>query len=301
MSDYLKGAATTASVPGIRLVCRQLLAAGPSSAAQLVAVLRPDDLMNGNGEGAALPGSLEVAADLRLIAKLGSGKDSGWEPGPALIAAKDASKATESATAFRPLVAQALNGRARECIKQQQDPSDVAKGLVWLLGRDPLAGIPWEWDDGAEPELIASGLKAAKVIENSTQWRPFWRWCVALGYAHQLGLGGKRVLSVSSVASIRDFASGTRGAIPASRFLTDLLEAVPVLGHADLLNTLPEKARPQGRGAATALIAEGLYRLEAENLVDLQPGDDSENVVQLAPSDGESRVIRSVEWIGVEA
>lgn len=296
MSDYLKGAATTASVPGIRLVCRQLLSAGPSTTSGLAAVLRPDDFMKGDGEGAALPGSLEVAADLRLVAKSGSGRDSVWDAGPVLMAAKDPFGAAESSSAFRSLVAQALNDRVRECLRDKQQPSDVAKGLVWLLGRDPLAGMTW---DGAEPELVASGLKAAKVIENLTQWRPFWRWCVALGYGHQLGLGGKRVLSISAVQAIRHFVSRTHGTVPASQFLDNLLEAVPVLGHPALVNTLPDKARPQGQGTATRLIADGLYRLEAAKLVNLLPGDDSENVLQLAPSDGESRVIRSVEWIGV--
>lgn len=297
MSDYLKGAAP-ASVPGIRLICKQLLAGGPSSTSQLAATLRPNDLMAGNGEGATLPASLDVAADLGLITKLTSGKDPEWDAGPALTASSDPAAAVESAAAFRPLAANALNERTRECVKQQEDPSDVAKGLVWLLGRDPLASISW---DDAEAELVASGLKKAKVIENLTQWRPFWRWCVALGYGHQLGLGGRRVLSVSSVAAITNFTSSRKGVTPAKEFIAGLLEAAPVLGHPSLINTLPEKGRPQSQGSASGVIAEGLLRLEAQKLVDLPPGDDSENVVQLAPSGDESRAIRSVEWIGEKA
>jgi hypothetical protein len=254
--------------------------------------------MAGNGEGSTLPASLDVAADLGLITKLTSGKDPDWDVGPALTASRDPAAATESATAFRPLAAHALNERARECVKQQQDPSDVAKGLVWLLGRDALASISWDDEDA---ETVASDLKKAKVIENLTQWRAFRRWCVALGYGHQLGLGGRRVLSVSSVAALADFTSSREGATPAKQFIAELLEAVPVLGHPSLINTLPEKGRPQWQGSASSVIAEGLLQLEAQKLVDLQPGDDSENVVQLAPSDDESRAIRSVEWIGQKA
>ena len=297
MSDYLKGAAP-ASVPGIRLVCKQLLAVGPSPTSKLTSDLRPNNLMIANGEGATLPASLDVASDLGLITKLASGRDPDWEAGPILMASKDPSKVVDSAAAFRPLAAGALNKRARECVGQKQDPSDVAKGLVWLLGRDPLASISW---DKSDAELVRSGLKKAKVIENLTQWRPFWRWCIALGYGHQLSLGGRRVLSVRSTTALKDFASCVNGVIPAKQFIAGLLDTVPVLGHPDLVNTLPESGRPQWQGSASALIAEGLYRLEAHKLVDLQPGDDSENVVQLAPSSDELRVIRSVEWIGSES
>lgn len=254
--------------------------------------------MAANGEGATLPASLNVAEDLGLITKLTTDRDPEWQLADCVANLKDAVAAVETAASFRPLVARMLNERALESAKKQEDPSDVSKGLVWLLGRDPLASIAW---DGAEDELRVSGLNKAKVIDNTTQWHAFWRWCIALGYGHQLSLGGRRVLSVSSVVPIVEFAAGRKGPTPARQFINDLLNDSPVLGHPSLIETLPESGRPRWQGSASRVIAEGLLQLEAQKVLELQPGDDSENVVQLATGDKDVRAIRSVEWIGRSA
>ena len=65
MTDYLSGAETTATVPGMRVICRYLLTRGPANSDQIALALRPPGAQEVSRT--ILDGSLLVARDLGLV------------------------------------------------------------------------------------------------------------------------------------------------------------------------------------------------------------------------------------------
>jgi hypothetical protein len=292
-TDYLRGHAA-ASVPGIRLICKYVVASGTAHTSQIQAALRPPGLVpKADGEGATMPASLEVAKDIGLLAT-GGGRDPAWSPGPGLTAMDSAPTVLENGTAFRPLILRGVSRRALELATGPERPSDLSLALTWALGRDPLMPLPWDVRE-AEGALKAEGMSA--IIDNSSQWLAFRRWLTALGPgAADHAPGGRRVLSVSTASAIRDAGIGTPQATPARAFVNSLLSSVPVLGHELLVKRLPAEAQRAWEGAVSPGLAQGLLELEAMGELKMLPGDDSENMVRLAVG-GESQTVRSIEWL----
>jgi hypothetical protein len=293
-TDYLRGHAA-ASVPGIRLICKYVVASGPARTSQIQAALRPSDVVPmTDGEGATMPASLEVARDIGLLATDG-GRDPVWSPGPGLTALESAPALLETSDDFRPLILRELSRRALELAAGLDRPSDLSLALTWVLGRDPLMPLSWESRE-AVPMLKAEGM--SEVIDNRVQWLAFRRWLTALGPGTaSRAPGASRVLSVSVASAIRDAGIGTPQPVPARAFVSSLLSSVPVLGHDSLVERLPAQARRAWEGTVSPGLAQGLLELEAMKKLEMLPGDDSEATVRLAVG-GESRTVRSIEWRG---
>jgi hypothetical protein len=292
-TDYLRGHAA-ASVPGIRLICKYVVASGTARTSQIQAALRPPGLVpKTDGEGSTMPASLEVAKDIGLLVTDG-GRDPVWNPGPALTAMESASAVLETGDAFRPLILRRVSKRALELAPGPERPSDLSLALTWALGRDPLMPLPWE---AREAEHTLGTESMSKIIDNRAQWLAFRRWLTALGPgAADYASGGRKVLSVSTASAIRDAAIGTPRPVPARAFVSSLLSSVPVLGHELLVRLLPTEAQRAWEGAVSPGLAQGLLELEAMGALKMLPGDDSENMVRLAVG-GESRTVRSIEWL----
>ena len=146
-TDYLRGHAA-ASVPGIRLICKYVVASGSARTSQIQAALRPPGLVpKTDGEGSTMPASLEVAKDIGLLATDG-GRDPAWSPGPGLTAMESAPAVLETGDAFRPLILREVSRRALELATGPERPSDLSLALTWALGRDPLMLLPWEYSRG---------------------------------------------------------------------------------------------------------------------------------------------------------
>jgi hypothetical protein len=291
-TDYLRRYAT-ASVPGIRLICKYVMANSPARTSQIQAALRPFGVVpKADGAGATMPASLEVAKDLGLLTTDGS-RDPAWSPGPSLTALESAPVVLESGDAFRPLVLRELSRRALELAAGAERPSDLSLALTWVLGRDPLLQLPWET---REAELTLKAESMSAIIDNRDQWRAFRRWLTALGAGTaDHAPGGKRVLSVSTASMICDAGIDTPEPVPARAFVRSLLGTIPVLGHELLLAQLPAGVRPTSKGTVSPALSQGLLELEAMKAMKMLPGDDSEAVVRLAVG-GESRTVRSIEW-----
>lgn len=292
-TDYLRSHAA-ASVPGIRLICKYVVASGVARTSQIQAALRPPGLVaKAAGEGSTMPASLEVAKDIELLAT-GGGRDPAWSPGPGLSAVESASAALETGDAFRPLILRGVSRRALELARGSGRPSDLSLALTWALGRDPLMPLPWETRE-AESTLKIEGMSA--IIDNPGQWSAFRRWLTALGpgIADHVS-GGRRVLSVSTASAIRDAGISAPQPVPARAFVSSLLDSVPVLGHKALVARLPTEAQRTWDGAVSPGLAQGLLELESMGELKMLPSDDSENVVRLAVGE-ESRTVRSIEWL----
>jgi hypothetical protein len=291
-TDYLRGHAA-ASVPGIRLICKYVVASGSARRSQIQAALRPPGLVpKTDGEGSTMPASLEVAKDIGLLATDG-GRDPAWSRGPRLTAMESARAVLETGDAFRPLILREVSRRALELATGPERPSDLSLALTWALGRDPLVPLPWEHREAVDT-LKAEGMSA--IIDNRDQWRAFRRWLTALGPGTaDRAPGGRRVLSVSTASAIRDAGIGTPQPVPARVFVGSLLSAVPVLGHELLVERLPAEAQRTWEGTVSPGLAQGLLELEAMKKLEMLPGDDSEATVRLAVG-GESRTVRSIEW-----
>ena len=239
-TDYLRGHAA-ASVPGIRLICKYVVASGSARRSQIQAALRPPDLVpKTDGEGSTIPASLKVAKDIGLLATDG-GRDPAWSPGPGLTAMESASAVLEAGDAFRPLILREVSRRALELATGAERPSDLSRALTWALGRDPLIPLPWEHREAVDT-LKVEGMSA--IIDNRDQWRAFRRWLTALGPGTaDHAPGGRRMLSVSTASAIRDAGIGTPQPVPARVFVSSLMDSVPVLGHGLLVEWLPAEAQ----------------------------------------------------------
>jgi hypothetical protein len=295
MTDYLKGYAA-ASVPGIRLLCKYVVANGPSPRSQIQSALRPADIVpKTDSEGATMPASLEVARDIGLLTTDGSKQDPIWSPGPCLVALESASAVLETADAFRSLILKSLSITASRLASSNKPASDVSIALTWVLSRDPLIQTWWD-HRRMESRIKAEGM--SKVIDNYSQWNAFRRWLTAFGLGAATRFSGRELmLSVSTASAIRDARIETLRPMPAKEFIGSLLSAVPILGHELLLSRLPVEAKPTWEGTASPAVAQGLLELEAMKELRMLPGDDSEAVVRLAVGK-ESRAVRSIEWTG---
>ena len=294
MTDYLRGYAT-ASVPGIRLICKHVLANGQATTPDISDALRPTDIMPGaEGEGATLPASLEVAKDIELLTNDGGRRNPVWSLGPRLEALKSPQTVLQTADMFRPLILKCVSQTALKLATDEKRPSDVSLALTWVLGMDPLARLSWDYSE-MESTLKAEGM--SDVIDNAEQWRSFRRWFTALGLGIAVRISrNKMMLSVSTASTIRDAGIGTQGLMSAREFINSLLEIVPIMGHRSLISQLPIKARPAWEGTASPAVAQGLLELEAMKSLRMLPGEDSETAVRLAVGD-ESRAVRSIEWL----
>jgi hypothetical protein len=292
-NDYLRSDAA-ASVPGIRLICKYVVASGTARTSEIQAALRPPGLIpKTDGEGSTMPASLNVAKDIGLLATDG-GRDPSWSPGPALTGTESTQAVVETGDAFRPLILRGVSRRAFELATGAESPSDLSLALTWVLGRDPLMPLPWETRD-AEVTLKVEGMSA--IIDNPSQWVAFRRWLTALGPgAVDPAPGGRRVFSVSTASAIRDAGTGTTQPVPARTFVNSLLNSVPILGHKLLVKRLPVEAQRAWESAVSPGLAQGLLELEAMGELKMLPGDDSENMVRLAVGE-ESRTVRSIEWL----
>jgi len=291
-TDYLRGHAA-ASVPGIRLICKYVVASSSARTSQIQAALRPSDLVpKSEGEGSTMPASLEVAKDIDLLATDG-GRDPVWRPGTGLTATESVPASLETGVAFRPLILRQVSRRALQLAAGSERPSDLSLALTWALGRDPLTPLPWEFRE-AEEMLKAEGMSS--IVDNRSQWLSFRRWLTALGPGTAVRApGGRRALSASTASVIRDAGISTPQPVPAREFVSFLLNSISVLGHELLVAQLPVEARRILESTVSPGLAQGLLELEAMGVLKMLPGDDSEQMVRLAVG-GESRTVRSIEW-----
>lgn len=285
MTDYLSGAQTTATVPGIRVICRYLLTVGPASTEAIAAALRPP----GDVEASRtiLDASLSVASDLGLVRRP-EGKGGEWLLEPNLLTEADVT----SVDAFQGLVLRFVGLAALKALDEGRQPSDVALGLAWVVQRDPLDPLSYEFDGRTEDLMAQAGI--LKVIPQSTQWNAFRRWAIELGIAHRArSMAGVRLV-VSTSEAIRTNTPTSMTKESASAFVDALLEAVPVLGHPKLVAALPEKARPRVEQRVSPAVAQGLISMAERGLLDLEPSEDAARSVPLTVGSDTGWNVRSV-------
>ena len=72
---------------------------------------------------------------------------------------------------------------ALTALKGNAKPSDVALGLTWLLLRDPLDPLSYDFAGRTEELMKSSGM--LQVVPQPTQWNAFRRWAAELGIANR--------------------------------------------------------------------------------------------------------------------
>lgn len=267
MVDYLKQH-MLASVPAL-LVISRYLSTLPSGVEEneLQRVLRPEAMADrrsvssaGDDASNVLTSSLSVGEDLGLFDSERSGR------GRRLWGLRDNIRnqvrrfPSADSRSFRSLVLQRLSARALEEVRAENQPSDVALALTWVLRRDPLEPLSMNWDKGPEAAFENAGMRNA--VANAEQWRSFQRWARSLGIATVAQVSRQEAyLLVDPTRALIDVLGRLPRQERAEQWFDQLHEVLPVLGHPALISALPQgSARVQGISASLALATQKLKR-----------------------------------------
>lgn len=299
-TDYL-GGRITASAPALYVICRYLaLHPDGVTSARLRDALHPPGLTKveeprlDRQAPSVLQASLEVAQHLSLVAVTGGGDSriftlgDVWDSGMDILADGDSSR-------FRALVLARLGQVALEDMRDGCRPTDLVRGLVQFLHRDPLRPLQLTWSSqgnaASSPEVYFKG-QAEVAVPNQEQFRSFWRWAIALGLAWRPG--------TTATHLVADPTSAIRAALPAlpaeaaaDEWLARLYEALPILGHPELLQVVLNAAPPPQSLLGSVELA--IRRLEADGTLRLVPSADALNAVVLSRGGTEHRRISRIE------
>lgn len=300
-TDYLSGRTTTASAPALYVICRYLtLHADGVTSAWLRDALHPPGLTAEEEPGpdrqapSVLEASLEVAQHLSLVSVTGAGDSrvftlgDVWNDGTDVLTHDDSRR-------FRAFVLARLGKVALEDVRDGRRPTDLVRGLVQFLHRDPMRPLQLTWSSqgnaASSPEAFFKGQNEV-AVPNQEQFRPFWRWALAFGLAWRTGS--------AAIHLVADPTSAIRAVLPtmpaeggADEWLARLYEALPMLGHPDLLHVVLKSVPPPQSMLGSVELA--IRRLEADGTLRLVPSADAINAVVLSQGGAEHRRISRIE------
>jgi len=269
---YLSGDAQ-ASVTILYPVCRWLSSRDEVAYEVMSAALQPAHVVSGGST--ALRATLRVGRDIGLLERLGPARISDEAADWALLA-PIRSRRDEWYTdpiRFRVLVRRALLAKAVDDIAAGETPSDVAVGLAWLLACDPVSPLSQTYSEG--PEGALNSQKLSSYIANGDQWRPFYRWAVALGCAELSQVGNHRLILPDPTAALaEELPSIPRAGVSARDFYATVAKALPVLDGGRISefmrNERAECADPRGDAMIGPAFSLALRRLESQGAIGLQ-------------------------------
>ena len=296
MTKYL-AADVNASVPAIRLICLYLASAGPSSTGQIAEALAPKEVIgqdNADGQRAEkfVAAALNVAADLGFVSS--PARPGGeYSISSTLAGSVRLESLLGNAHEFRPRVRSAIGSRALEQVRAGGSPSDVALGLTWLLSLDPLDPLSWE-----DPLSLSVNKHMRQHIVNGEQWNAFRRWATSVGLANRLATSKRPVLQVTAVQCVSAFVAAMPQELDAGVFLSSLLDENPLLGHPELLQALPESARPLAQPSVSPSIAQALMSLQEAGQLELVRSEDATRAMTLVVAGETQATIRAVRATG---
>ncbi|SRR6266851_2252197 len=263
--------ATVSNVSILLVVMRWLDANGPASYEDLATAVRPPSLVPEADN--ALRATLEVASHIGLLGT--DNPDGDWRIvqqglSPDSLARHDR---------FRALVRRALLDRAVRDYEDGAEPSDVALGLTWLCSLDPSRPLGWGWDGDDGTERVIRKMQFTDVITNSTQWRAFRRWAVALGFATDDKLGGAlHRLTADATTAIADCLPEMQPSQTAREFMDGLAVALPTVDGGVLETALRRRGiQYEARAEASVgpVVGHALERLNRRGWLRLQKSDDA--------------------------
>jgi hypothetical protein len=296
--DYLKQH-LLASLPALLVVTRYLADQREGLAeAGLQRALQPRAMFNeatepqeSTGAHGALLASLEVGADIGLLTAEGA-------RGPHRVWTlhgdhrdKVAACTSGGSGPFRSLILRLLGAHARAVAEDGQQPSDLARGLTWLLlTQNPLTPLAASWSDG--PEAAFNDAHLDKAVGNAEQWRAFRRWARSLGVATdaQANPGARKArLIVDPAPAIRSVLPLLPTRASAAQWLGRLRSELPVLGDTALAKYV--NADTTGVPAAVAF---ALQKLERAGHLELITSDDARDGMVLQIGTEPARTVTEI-------
>jgi hypothetical protein len=278
---YLAGDAQ-ASVAILYPVCRWLSNRDVVAYKVMAAALQPAHVVSGGST--ALRASLRVGLDIGLLERLGpariSDEAADWALRAPIRDGRDEWYADP--VRFRVLVRRALLAKAVDDIAAGQTPSDVAVGLAWLLAHDPVNPLPQSYGEG--PERALNDQKLNSYIANGDQWRPFYRWTVALGCAELSQVGNRRLILPDPTAALaEELPPIPRAGMSARDFCATVTKALPVLDGGRISDFMrDERAEcvdPRGDAMVGPAFSLALRRLKSQGVIGLQSEPDARHRV----------------------
>ena len=278
---YLAGDAQ-ASVAILYPVCRWLSSRDVVAYEVMAAALQPAHVVSGGST--ALRASLRVGRDIGLLERLGPARTSDeaadWALRAPIRDRRDEWYADP--VRFRVLVRRALLAKAVDDIAAGETPSDVAVGLAWLLAHDPVSPLPQIYSEG--PERALNDQKLNSYIANGEQWRPFYRWAVALGCAELSQIGNRRLILPDPTAALaEELPPIPRAGVSARDFYATVAKALPVLDGGRISDFMRDEraecADPRGDAMVGPAFSLALRRLESQGVIDLQREADARHRV----------------------
>lgn len=266
--NYLTGSATQANVAVLWVVARWLARVEAARLDQLSAALRPASVVLGADD--ALRASLATGVDFDLFSLDADGRYR--------LAESVTSADIGDHRSFRRIVCRLLLARAVAELECGRSPSDVALALAWLLSLDPMRPPAWGWE---HTETWAHRDGAIEVVRNSTQWRVFRRWSIALGMAEARNpdrLGGPATLSPDPSRAVAAVLKRLPPSMPGNAFLEALAVELPCLDTGALEPAATALGVPySARSGATIGPALGyaLTRLDRRGVLRLVRQDDA--------------------------
>lgn len=268
--QYLRGNAT-ASATALYVVCRYLsnFESGQEEA-ELRRSLQP--LRSGQSSesdaSAVLSASLSVGEELQILRKGATGTP--WTVDAHFgesFKSGDSSWPSFRAELMRQIMAQA--GELGEA-------PDLVLGMTWFLQLDPLQPLGSQWNAGAERAVRDANFEA---VSNSSQWRAFMRWALALGIARRVDSGKAKVLVPDASTAIADQLPHLQSNAKSRDWLAELRGLLPICGAQGLLAQLPDTRA--GWNDLPPAVALGLLKLEKAGKIALSPSDDASDVINL--------------------
>ena len=240
-----------ASLVTVWVAARYLHHAGPKPASDIMITLRPSFLTE--GPGMALESSIEVAINLKLFIR---GKNSKGD----IRLADDLLAGSDWTISFDRFAGYVNRRIVEQAEGAEEDISDVAQALVWLVQRD--------WRVPANPFSRDGGTWR---VPNPDQERALRRWFVELGYLHP----GASTFLIDPTRAIRGAVWDLSGLFSARSFVEALGQAVPTgLGHALCLALHDSDQNQSGELSLFPSISYGVQRLVRSGKVHLSTLDD---------------------------
>lgn len=269
--EYLSTNAT-ASPTGLFVLCRYLSGfeegLSEEELRQALQVIRTT--ATGSDEAAAVfTDSLSVASGLGIVSR--QTKKQYWTLDGKV---REGFRAEDDAWPwFRGFLLHRIAQRGLAQFEDDGTLPDLVLAAAWFQQVDPLNSLALNWGDG--PEAVVDRLNLAAVA-NSTQWRIFQRWMLALGLARRVEVGAAKVLVADATTAIGDQFGALPSQAPADKWLADLRRRLPFLGSATVLEQLPSGNAWDELPAGVTL---GLLKLEKLDKLALEPSDDATHIV----------------------
>jgi hypothetical protein len=174
---------------------------------------------------------------------------------------------------------------------EEQKRNSLPVAIAWYLSF-PLSDAPRTWEQ-ARLHLASdfdSPIDARAnrdwIISNETQWVPFGRWLIVLGFARELPINGG-----SSMILMPDLSKAISATIerevtdrfsPISDLVNQITSDIPVLHGGSVWNFLPPAAKTRSTLHSDVLLA-AFQTLEFREIISLKRVNDSQYAVPFGP------------------